>query len=179
MEGGRKAGYRNDNTGGEKSADKLFIVSPWYLYKNKNGLIPPFFFSCLSFSRIRFANGSFLALGISQGSHIRFSHGVSRNYRSPARSLTLAVYNGKRKEGWKGRRRERFPITGTFRSGIPFRTSLFSCRAPRTGFWSFDDRESPIASTETLNSPSLRFRKRIVNIYTVKLNKGDFILLWI
>lgn len=47
MKGGREAGYRNDNTavggGGGKSADKLFIVSPWYLYKNKNGLIPPFF----------------------------------------------------------------------------------------------------------------------------------------
>jgi len=89
---------------------------------------------------------------------------VSRNYRSPSRSLTSAMCSGERKEGWKDRKREisnyrDFP----FWNSIPNVIVLASRAADRTLI--LRRCESPIASPGTLNSPSLRSGKWIVNIY--------------
>lgn len=115
----------------EKSTDELFVLS-LYLDENKTELILLFHRAYPSCVLDSCPNGSFLAVAASQGSRIRFSHGCQGTIdRRPAASHRLCTTAREKRDERIGR--ERFPITGTFRSGIPFRTSLFSRRAPRTG----------------------------------------------
>lgn len=127
----------------EKPADKLFVVFLRGVFARiKSELILPF--HCTYPSRILgpcpSAHGSFPGCGgvpLSPSSRARvsdFPTGVKElSIAVLTQRLTLAVCITARekRDGRVGR--ERFPITGTFRSGIPFRTSLFSRRAPWTG----------------------------------------------
>lgn len=118
--------------GGKKFVDKLFIVSLWYFYENKNGLIPPFFLSCLSFSRIRFANGSFLALRESRRTLVSdFPTGCQGIIdRRSAASHWLCITTREKRDGKVGEERD-FQLQGL--SVLEFHSERHCSRVARRG----------------------------------------------